>query len=148
MVRKPYRSLRNRRASGLDLRRNRMPTIAIGWDLEVDRGPGWLFVRPRAVDEDAEDARGLADQIWSVLDQHFVYRVVLELDEVTDLSPTLLAQLVRLQRRIGEHGGMMRICGVSPHNQRILRLRGLSDRLADYQTVEEAVMGSNRPKPR
>jgi len=59
-----------------------MVQIAEGWELDVDRGPDWLFVRPRNVGPQATDTPPLAEQIWSLLQQHFTDRLVLELDQV------------------------------------------------------------------
>ena len=40
-----------------------------GWDLEVDRGPDWLFVCPRPLTKDTTDRGLLADQVWALWDQ-------------------------------------------------------------------------------
>ena len=124
-----------------------MLTISPGWDLEVQRGPDWLFVklgnRPPA---DAE-IPSLADEIWSILDRHFVYRLVLQLDGVRTLNRDLLRELVVLYRRIRQHGGMMRLCGLSAQHHKMLEDSGLIRRFPAYQDLQEAVMGDCH-KPR
>lgn len=126
-----------------------MPTTIAGWELEVERGPGWLFVKPHWSEPDeSPEVHSLADQIWSLLEQHFVYRVVLDLDEMGNLDPPALAQLVKLYRRCHDHGGCMRLCGLNPYNRRLLRLRGLSGLFPAHESPEEAVMGFSRRKPR
>ena len=124
-----------------------MLAIAPGWEMEVDRGPGWLWVKLKSPHRDASDTPPLADELWSLLQRHFIYRLVLELDEVRLLHSYLLGQLVLLDKRIREHDGMMRLCGLSSFNQRILRLHGLDLRFPTYGDLEEAVMGCSR-KPR
>lgn len=124
-----------------------MQTLAPGWELDVRRGPGWLLVKVRRPVADPPPAPSLADCLWSLLESHFVYRLVLELDEIQVLDRYLLAQLMRLQHRIRQHNGVLRVCGLSPINRRILENQGLDDRLPLYEDLTEAVMGAGR-KPR
>lgn len=124
-----------------------MRTFAQEWELEVHRGPGWLLVKPHNPDNDSPHPIPFADQLWSLLESHLVYRLVLELNEIRVLDRYLLGQLVQLYRRIRKHSGVMRLCGLSPLNRKILETHGLVDRLPPYEDVEEAVMAVRR-KPR
>jgi anti-anti-sigma regulatory factor len=81
------------------------------------------------------------------LDRHFVYRVVLQLDQVHALNRDLLREVVLLYRRIRRHGGMMRLCGLSTQHRKILEDSGLIRRFPAYHDLQEAVMGDCR-KPR
>jgi len=125
-----------------------MPAIATGWELEVHRGPGWLLVRPSCPSEDLPENPPLADQLWTLLERHFVYRLVLELDEVKIVNSHLIGQMLVLHRRIRDHGGVMRVCGLSSFNQKVLRMHGLMDRFPAYSDPKEAVLGSGPCKPR
>ena len=118
-----------------------MLAIAPGWELGVERGPDWLLVKVESVDEDAIDAPPLADEIWSLLECHFTYRLVLELDQVHLLNSHLVGQLVMLYKRIREHGGVMRLCGLSDFNRRVLRICQLEDRFLPCRDRKEAVLG-------
>jgi len=80
------------------------------------------------------------------LERHFTYRVVLELDQVSVLNSHLIGQLVQLYRRIRQHDGVMRLCGLSPYNLEVLRTCRLEDRFLPYRDREEAVMGGSRPR--
>ena len=122
-----------------------MLAVAPGCELEVERGPGWLLVRIANLDLAEFDTPPLAERVWSVLQQHFTYRLVLELDQIRVLTSRLVAQLVQLHRRIEEHGGVMRLCGLSPHNCQVLQTCRLDDRFMPYQDRQEAVMGCERP---
>ena len=124
-----------------------MLTISPGWDLEVERGPDWLFVKLGNRAPVDSDIPSLADELWSILDRHFVYRVVLQLDGVRTLNRDLLRELVLLYRRIRQHGGMMRLCGLSAQHRRLLEESGLMRRFPAYHDLQEAVMGDSR-KPR
>jgi hypothetical protein len=129
-----------------------MPVIATGWELKVERGPEWLLVRivspdPESLAESLE-AAPLGDQLWLLLERHFVYRMVLDLEDVGLLHGRLLTQLLLLQRRISEHDGMLRLIGISPDNQQVIEICGLGDRLPVYPCQEDAVMGHVPNKPR
>ena len=122
-----------------------MLALAPGCELDVQRGPDWLLVKVRSLDEIATEPQ-LADCIWEILQRHLTYRVVLELDQVLLLNSHLIGQLVQLYRRIREHEGVMRLCGLSPHNLEVLRTCRLEDRFLPYRDREEAVMGCCDPK--
>lgn len=123
-----------------------MLAIAPGWELDVDRGPDWLLVKIKSLDADATENPPLSANIWSLLERHFTYRLVLELDQVKVLNSYLIGQLVRLYKLIRQHDGVMRLCGLSPYNLRVLRTCRLEDRFRPYHDREEAVMGRCRPR--
>jgi anti-anti-sigma factor len=126
-----------------------MQTMTPGCELDVERGPGWLLVRVRNIDPSGSESTRLAERLWRLLQQHFTYRLVLELDEVELLNSLLVGQLVKLRRRIEEHDGVLRLCGLSPYNRQVLRTCRLNDRLLPYEDRESAVMGcphSVRPR--
>lgn len=125
-----------------------MQALAPAWDLDVQRGPGWLLVKLTSPDKEGPDADPLADRLWSMLERHFVYRLVLDLDQVQLLDSALLGQLVALYKRVHQRGGLMRLCGLSPYNRRVLQVHGLLDRFPAYGDLEEAVLGSKPCKPR
>ncbi len=118
-----------------------MQTIAPGCALEVERGPDWLFVRVQHLDRPESESHPLAEHLWQVLQQHFTYRLVLELDGVRNLSRRLIGQLIELHERIEQHDGMLRLCGLSPHNRKMLLTYPSGDRLLPYEDREEALMG-------
>lgn len=120
-----------------------MLAIAPGCDLDVERGPDCLMVRVRSLDRTKPETP-LADQLWSVLQQHFTYRLVLEMDDVEVLDSYLIGQLLELYRRIEEHDGVLRLCGLSPHNRRALHACRLDEHLQPYTDRQEAVMGHPR----
>jgi anti-anti-sigma factor len=121
---------------------------ATGWRMEVDRGPDWMFVRLHPAEEDIFDDRSLAEQIWGLLEQSFTYRLVLELEDIAILQSYLLAQLVMLAKRINSHGGMLRLCGVSPVNREVIHVCRLDECLPAYGDRGEAVMGHRLVRPR
>jgi anti-anti-sigma factor len=121
-----------------------MLDIAPGWDLYVERGPDWLIVKIESMDARGETPP-LAEIIWSLMQQNLTHRLVLELDQVPVLNSFLIAQLTLLYRRISEHDGVMRLCGLSAYNRRVLHTCRLDERFQPYHNRQEAVMGYARP---
>jgi hypothetical protein len=119
-------------------------SLARGWDLEVERGPDCLFVRPRPIETGAVGAPSLALQVWALLEQTLTHRLVLELDEIGQLESELIEQLIWLQNRIHSHDGMMRVCGLSSGNQKLLRRVDCEGHFPCYRDREQAVMGHPR----
>jgi anti-anti-sigma factor len=115
------------------------------WDFDVERGPDWLYVRPHRGVDDSRSSRRFADQIWSLLEQNFTCRVVLEMGEVDQLDSGLITQLIELHRRIQSHGGMMRISNLSANNVDLLHRCGLNGYLPCFRDREAAVMAYGRP---
>jgi len=125
-----------------------MPLIAPGWVLKVERGPGWLWVKVEHPDRLGSDSPPLAEQVWSLMERHFVCRLVLELDALDLLNSFLIGQLVVLDKRIGQRGGLMRLSGLSPSNRTVLRTHGLEGRFPVYGDLTDAVMGACPRRPR
>ncbi|MEM9659766.1 MAG: STAS domain-containing protein [Planctomycetota bacterium] len=120
-----------------------MADVGKAWDLEVDRGPDWLFVRlhPNA-DEPAE----VAERLWSIAQRHFTYRIVLELDELHILPSRLLGQLVVLHKRLLSRHGALRLCGLSASCAQALEFCRLNQALPTFEDREDAVHGRRRQR--
>jgi anti-anti-sigma factor len=112
-----------------------------GWEFDVERGPDWLFIRPHRPSTDLAEAGTLAEEIWSILEQGFANRLVLELDGIGHLRTAVIGQLVRLYKRIHTRGGLMRVCGLSADNRDVLRHCRLDSWLPQYANRSDAVMG-------
>ncbi len=125
-----------------------MVELAPGWPLTVERGPDWLFVHPERRHPDVMSEPPFAERIWNLMRQHFVHRVVLELDQIERLESHLIGQLVLLHKRVHSQGGILRVCGLSPANQQVLALSRLDDRFANFANREEAMAGYYAILPR
>jgi anti-anti-sigma factor len=90
----------------------------------------------------------LAEQVWALLEQNMTHRLVLELDDIGLLFSDVVGQLVLLQKRISNQGGLMRLCGVSANNKRVLETCRLGGYLPQYADRTQAVMGERPIKPR
>lgn len=124
-----------------------MLEIAPGWLADVERGPDWLFVKLKQSPSLSADVGQLAEKLWSMLGEHFIYRLVLELDGVP-LDSQLVDQLALLQQRIQQQGGLLRLCGLSQQDLKLLRARQLDARLPSYCCREDAVYAHHPVRPR
>jgi len=121
-----------------------MSATAAGCQFDVDRGPDWLMIKVRKFKADPLTSQQFGERLWHLLEQHFTYRLVLEMDKAAVFTSEIIAQLIHLQKRISEHDGTLRLCGLSPHNQRVLQTCALEDRLPAYDSREQAVRGDPR----
>jgi hypothetical protein len=113
-----------------------------GLELNVDRGPNWLFVKLRAKDEAPKNVPQIADKLWSISSRHFIYRLVLELDDLEEMPSDMMGELARLQSRLAQCGGALRICGLSAECEEALHDCHLESALPNHASREAAVMGS------
>ncbi|HEY2882143.1 MAG TPA: hypothetical protein VGJ15_06905 [Pirellulales bacterium] len=116
-----------------------------GWKMDVDRGPDWVFVRLHPSPQIEAGGFSLAEQVWSILEQSFTYRLVLELDLMPNIQSYFIAQLVLLSKRIHAHDGLLRLCGLSSANMEVIRVCRLDGCLPNYASRGDAVMGAKRP---
>jgi hypothetical protein len=123
-----------------------MLTSSPGWELDVDRGPDWLLVKVRRPRESAAEPQPLSDVAWDLLERHLTHRLVLDMDCVDHFDEELISQLVNLYSRVADHGGVMRVCGLSAENRRMLSDRHLDDRLVPYCDMGDAVLGHTVPR--
>ncbi|HVC96747.1 MAG TPA: STAS domain-containing protein [Pirellulales bacterium] len=123
-----------------------MAELAQGWVADVERGPDWLFIRICPPPDGILDGTDLADTLWSLVERHFTYRLLLECDELARLDSTLVAQLLVLERRLHEHDGLLRLCGLSELNQQVLERCRLNGRFPSFRDRSHAVLGTSRPQ--
>ncbi len=123
-----------------------MMAVAPGCELEVERGPDWLMVKVRGLDEASSDCYPLAEELLSLMERHLAHRLCLELDELRLLNSYVIGQLVRLHKMVSERGGLVRLCGLSPYNRRVLGTCHLDDVFLPYASRREAILGCSPPR--
>ncbi len=123
-------------------------TTTTQWRVDVDRGPDWLFMRVRPPDDGFDDFVEFAETIWSLASAHFIYRVVLEMDEIQMLPSRLIGQLVLIQKRLRTRGGVLRLSGLSDECQGVMHSCRLDDNLKSFPDRESAVKAVLPERPR
>ena len=118
-----------------------MEIQAPGVRLSFERGPGALVVRILELELDAEGVHNLARVIWELMERQFSYRLILEMDRVDLLRSVLIGQLLLLYNQIQDHGGLIRICGLSEYNREVLQQCRLDAHFPSYSTRTEAALG-------
>ena len=121
---------------------SKMAELAPRWQADLERGPDCLIIRLRPSKNGPIEDRQLASEMWSLLEQHLVHRLILELDDVGELRRETLGELVKLSRQICERDGLLRICGLSENNRAMLQASRDSERMPHYATREAALMRS------
>lgn len=119
-----------------------MAELAPRWKADLERGPDCLIIRLRLCESGAIEDRRLASELWSLLEQHLVNRLILELDDVGELRRATLDQLVALSNQICQRDGMLRICGLSERNREMLQASRECERMPHYVSREAAIMRS------
>jgi anti-anti-sigma regulatory factor len=129
------------------MERNVSVHVTDGLKLEVERGPNWLFVKLRPHGAPLDKVPHIADKLWSIASRHFIYRLVLELDELETMPSEMMSQLVLLQERLAQCDGALRICGMSPECEETFHECAMETALLNHSTRAEAVMGSGEYAP-
>jgi len=114
------------------------------WQLCVERGPNWLFVRIKGGVVKVSDMPPLALVLRSLLEQNLTYRIVLELDRVLIPSGYMVRQLEQRGHWSRDRNGVLRLCGLRARYAKALRRHGLGVHWACYRDRKEAVFGSRR----
>lgn len=122
--------------------------LSPGWTLETEHGPGWMFIKLCSAHAPNTEDLKLADAVWELAQQEFCHRVVVEMDAVEVLHSHLIAELVRLFKRVQTRGGLLRLCGLSDANYEVIRTCRLSDCFPRYRDRHAAVMGHRPAQPR
>ena len=120
-----------------------MDEVCEDWGVDVDRGPDWLFVRLKPGTQEPGD---MADKLWKLADRHFVYRMVLEMDQLDVFPSRLMGQLVTLQKRVLQRRGALRLCGLTDQCAEALHFCRLDQALPNYDSREAAVLGERNRK--
>ena len=91
----------------------------------------------------------LAQRVSDAMDQHFIYRVVLELEEAALPCDRLIEELRVLDQWIQDHHGVLRLCGSPPQYSRRYDRNHLHALFPFYHDREQAVWGGpHRCQPR
>jgi hypothetical protein len=110
------------------------------YDVGVERGPEWLFVKLFPPETDAPRRGGdLGHALWNVAREHGTNRMVVELDGIGQVDDRLLEGLEALARLILREGGLVRLCGLDGPNLERYESCRLAEHLPHFSCRCEAV---------
>jgi len=124
-----------------------MELLKDGWRLNIERGPGWLFLKLAPAEGRSSGESLFSDEVWDAAERHFTYRVVLDLADIAQFGSALIGDLVELERRLQEQHGTLRLCGLNDECRELLEAAKLPERLPAYPSRADAVWGISRFDP-
>lgn len=110
-------------------------------ELDVERGPNWLLVKLHPGRDAGIPAPHVADELWKLVSRSFTYRLVLEMEELEHLPCGMTDQLAQLRERLAEHGGSLRLCGLSQEGEVELSESQLAKSCPNHRDRVAAVWG-------
>ncbi len=124
--------------------------LGTDWNLEVERGPEWLIAHLAARHPlyPCDEELRLAQRLWEICERHFTWRLVIDIQRLPLLTSYLIGQLVLLQKRLRERGGILRLSGLSEEQAASLHLMHLDMQLPCYPSARDAILGIIRSKPK
>jgi anti-sigma B factor antagonist len=95
------------------------------------------FIDEKILEE--TDIQALQETIMSVIEQTEHINLVLDFGNVRFLSSAVLGLLIRISKRIYEHGGQLKLCSINPKIYEIFKITRLTKTFDIYKDVERAV---------
>jgi anti-sigma B factor antagonist len=88
-----------------------------------------------------KDINALQESIISVVEQADGITLILDFGNVKFLSSAVLGLLIRVSKRIYEHNGRLRLCGIDPKIYEIFKITRLNKVFDIYKDVASATQG-------
>lgn len=99
-------------------------------NVEIDGEMAVVRFKPSRFCEE-DNIERLGHELFALVDQRQLSRVLLDLDGVEMMTSSVLGKLITLHRRLHRGSGMLVICGAGEHVSEILK----TSRLHDYFNV-------------
>lgn len=91
------------------------------------------------------DVRALRSEVEAVVEPAGGIHLVLDFRHVKFLSSAVLGLLIRISKRIYEHGGALRLCNIHPGIYEVFKITRLSSVFDIYEDVDSAVRSFAEP---
>ena len=110
------------------------------YDVCLERGPDWLFVKLTPPESETPRRGGdLGHALWNLAREHGTNRLVIELDGVGRIDDGLLEGLGMLLRLVARDGGLLRVCGLGGENLDRYESCRMAEHLPHFSCRREAV---------
>ncbi len=114
------------------------PAPVGGWEVAVERGPDWLFLRLERRDAVASGG-ALAERLLDVIRVNHAHRVVVECDRVDAVDDAILDAIAAVGSRVRDDGGLIRVCGLSANGVRRLQSSEQAGDIPHFESRSAAV---------
>jgi anti-sigma B factor antagonist len=91
------------------------------------------------------DVRALRSAVEAVVEPAGGIHLVLDFRHVKFLSSAVLGLLIRISKRIYEHGGALRLCNIHPSIYEVFKITRLTSVFDIYEDVDSAVRSFAEP---
>jgi anti-anti-sigma factor len=105
------------------------------------------FMNKKILDD--SDIQALADSIFNLLDETppsankaRQFSLILDFQNVEFMSSTVLGLLIRISKRVHEHGDQIRLCGINTRIYKAFEITGLNKIFDIFQNVDDALRDS------
>ncbi len=95
------------------------------------------FTEEKILEE--KDIQALQESIMSVIEQTEGINLILNFSNVRFLSSAVLGLLIRISKRVYEHGGKLRLCNINPKIYEIFKITRLNKVFDIYSDIESAI---------
>lgn len=92
------------------------------------------------------DIKALQESIMSVIEQAELINLILDFENVQFLSSAVLGLLIRIGKRIYEHGGQLKLCNINPKIYEIFKITRLTKTFDIYKSLDGAVESLSRKR--
>jgi anti-anti-sigma factor len=93
---------------------------------------------------DESTINDISDSLFSVLEEQHTEHMIVSFVRVKHLSSMALGMLIRLNKKVEEGGGMLKLCDIKPSLYEIFRITKLDKLLSIYDNCEQALTSFGR----
>ncbi len=112
------------------------PRISVDY---VGKATVLTFIDQKILED--KDINALQESIISVVEQADGINLILDFSNVKFLSSAVLGLLIRISKRVYEHNGRLRLCGIDPKIYEIFKITRLNKVFDIYKDVASAAQG-------
>jgi anti-sigma B factor antagonist len=92
---------------------------------------------------DRAEIDAIGDELVNLVDQHGKKRLLINFEGVDYLSSTMLGKLIVVHKRVMQHHGQLKLCGIKPSIREVFEITKL-DKVFDIYEDEDDAMSDFR----
>jgi anti-anti-sigma factor len=119
-------------------------SLSDDWGINVHGECGWLIFQLEQRRAVGAEATGLAQRLWQLAEEHGQRSIILDMNQVSFVSSSMMSELVRLNKRLSQHEGNLRLCSLHDACRDALHVSRLDEILSCYSSRGDALTGRQR----